>query len=179
MMAALTEAVGPAVATSIDGQLAWFDLRPVRSRLVQATSAAEVRRAGELILHGVTVSYDGDVSPNLDALGSQHHLVGSTAEITFTNPMDEARTIDVRTTWGSASGAELHVVGAGPTQTQALQNAASEVDFTLRLPANGSRTVRISLTGRGQPNGGVDFRVFADLRSLVFDEAEVRAVVTG
>ncbi len=177
MMAGLTEAAGPAVATSIDGQLAWFDLRPLRDRLVQATSEAEVRRAGELILHGVTVTYDGDVSPNLDALGSQHRLVGSTAEITFTNPLGEARTIDVRTTWGSTSGAELHVLGAGPPQTQMLQNASSGVDFTLRLPANGSRTVRIALTGRGQPNGGVDFRVFAELRSLVFDEAEVRSVV--
>jgi phosphoglycerol transferase len=177
MMTGLAEAAGPAVATSIDGHLAWFDLRPLRRRLEQATSEARVRRAGKLILHGVTATYDGDVSPNLDALGSQHRLVGSTAGITFTNPLDEARTIDVRTTWGSTSGAVLHLVGTDPPRTHALQNASSEVDFTLRLPANGSRTVGISLTGRGQPNGGVDFRVYAELRSLVFDEADVRAVV--
>jgi len=177
MMAGLTEAAGPAAATSVDGHLAWFDLRPLRQRLVQATSEAQVRRAGDLILHGVTARYDGDVSPNLDPLGSQHRLVGSTAEITLTNPLDEARTIDVRMTWGSASGAELHLLGTEPTLTRTLQSASSHVDFTVRLAANGSRTIRISLTGRGQPNGGVDFRVFAELRSFVFDEAEVRAVV--
>ncbi|HET8930268.1 MAG TPA: hypothetical protein VFN21_06390 [Acidimicrobiales bacterium] len=177
MIAELSAVAGPPVATSIDGRLAWFDLRPLRHRLGQTTSAAEVRRAGDLILHGVVASFDGEVSPNLDPLGSQHRLIGSTAAITFTNPLDEARTIDVRTSWTSPTGARLRLRAAGTARSEKLGAEPTDADFSLRLPAGGSRTVEVSLTGRGQPNGAVDFDVLAELRSLAFDEADVRAVV--
>lgn len=177
MMEDLSAIAGPPVATSIDGRLAWFDLRPVRRQLEQATSEAEVRRAGDLILHGVVASFDGEVSPNLDPLGSQHRLVGSTAEITFTNPSDEARTIDVRTTWTSPTGAQLRLHAPGRTRSDKLRDDPTEVDFSLHLGAGRSRTVEVSLTGSGQPNGAVEFSVLAELQSLVFDETDVRAVV--
>lgn len=197
MMAGLTAVAGAPVATSIDGHLAWFDLRSLRRRLVQTTSTADVERAGDLILHSVVAGFDGDVSPNLDPLGSVHRYVGSEMSITFTNPMDEPRTIDVRTSWTGQAGVKLRLEGAGTgfrfqapatgstpmapgsSPAVALRGDPTGVAFALDIPSKGARTVHVVLTGQGRPASGVDFAVLGELRSLVFDEPAVRAVVDG
>ncbi len=177
LMEDLTELVGPPRGASTDDRLVWFDLRPLQDRLTAATSPALVQRAGELILHGVTATYHGDVSPNLDPRGAQQRLVGPSAEIEFSNPMDEARTIRVRSTWTSQTGATLVIGPPGELQRVELGTGPTEVVLAVQVPAGGSATVGVDLDGRGQPHGDVTFPVVAELRSMAFDEAEVRAVV--
>lgn len=178
LLRSLDALLGPATATSTDGHLVWYDLRPLRAELVAKRSQAQVDVAGRLVLHGVVADVTGDANPNAAAPGHQSRWLGATSRITFTNPLDTPRRLQVRASFRSSEGTTLRLTGSGVSRAVQVPPGATEsVRFTITVPAEGSAEVAIDATGPDVPNLGTPFAAKAQLTALAFDEAAVRHVV--
>jgi phosphoglycerol transferase len=178
LLRSLDAMLGPAAATSTDGELVWFDLRPLRADLVAQRSKTQVDEAGRLVLHGVVADVTGDANPNAAAPGHQSRWLGAASHITFTNPLGVPRRLQVRASFRSSEGTTVRLTGPGVSRTLRVPpGATGSVRFAITVPADGTAEVTVVASGPDVPNLGTPFPAKVQLTALAFDEPAVRRVV--
>ena len=142
-------------------------------------SEDRVATAGRLVLHSVVADVTGDTTSNGGGPGGQGRWIGPAARLTFTNPLDKARRLQVRASFASPEGTALRFTGPGIARSVVVNRGATEqVTFSIVVPGGSESSIAISATGATIPNLGTSIEPKVRLSALVFDEAAVRAVVS-
>ena len=143
----LTEITGTVAHRSAQGTWVWFDLRPLRSRLLDAHGLDVVDRVGRAVVRPIGVGYEGSSGREyLDGRGTT--LLGSSGAITLHRGDADRGTITLRMQVTSAPGTRVTVTAAGREQVVEPDAEGAVVELELRLDAP---TTRVEITAEGEP----------------------------
>lgn len=162
-MADALEELGLRSARSADGSRQWFDLRPLRARLVGLLGADEVSELGRQVLRPIGVSFEGAATYTAALPGER--LLGPTSTITLRREDDDTAPVQVRFLLSGEPGASVQLTGAGTDRRIRLGDDPVEVVLDVAMDAEATtlelRTDAAELAGSG---GDVDARL--ELRNL-------------
>ena len=167
--AALETVTGPGTsATSKDGRLTFFDLRPAAARLAGGTSAAERMQLADALLYPVLLGFGDGFSQQETADGLPFRWAGRDARLTLDNGFPGTRIVTFSTQLFGGTAAPSKVTltlpnGASRTITTTAAGMAARVPLRLE---EGHATLRLQTEGApARPPPG-DVR---DLRLRVVD----------
>ena len=169
-VAALGTLVGPGASHVGEGERqAFFDLRPVATRLASATTAAERTQLSEALLYPVVLGFDDGFSyGETSGDGLPFRWAGSDARLTFDNARPGTRTVQFRArVFGGTAVPSMVTLTLpdGSRRTITANDAGTTLSFPMRLK-EGDATLRLQTAGAPAPNPAGNVR---DLRLRVED----------
>lgn len=167
----LAPLTGPPVATSADGRLSWFDLRPRHHALVQLHGKAHIAAVGKHVVHSVVPRISGKVSGTPGAWTGEQRWIGATSSLRMDNTLNVDRAITVQLHLQSPTATRVTLRGFGPSKTITLQpEVATKVVVAGTLRANQSADLTMQIQGRTIPNIDNALQPKAKLLQVQIDE---------
>lgn len=153
--AALEPLTGPPVATSADGRLSWFDLRPRSQALLDLRGRSTLAEVADRVLHGIVPRFTGAVSENQGPLTGQERWLGHRSRVTLANPLATARPIEVHLSLLSPTRTQVTFSGFGGAHTVRLEpDVETPVTLMSTVGAHQDAVLEITIDGRTIPGGG-------------------------
>ncbi|MDA0171535.1 hypothetical protein OJ998_20710 [Solirubrobacter taibaiensis] len=121
---------------SQNGRLQYFDLRPLRARLLRETPPAEAGAVGTALTHPVELAYGAGFYPVEQDTSGTWRWAQARARITLDNPRSEPRpmTFEARLTSGRPSNVAFTLDGRSVGGARATPGSGSRAEVTFTLP---------------------------------------------
>ncbi len=177
--AQLEPLTGPPIATSADGTLSWYDLRPRHAALVRLHGASAIAEAGTHITYGIVPRFSGDIGNNEGALTGQSRWIGADGTVDFDNPLEVERQITIELSIFAPTPATLRTSGVGGSRTVRLDgDTTTEVTITATLRPRTIEKLRLHVDGRTLPDTSLEFAPKARISRFLVSEPTVLAALS-
>lgn len=176
--AQLLPITGPPVATSADGTLSWYDLRPLHAALVRLHGEHAITEAGTHITSGVVPRFSGDIGNNEAVLTSQRRWIGSDGIVHLDNPLDVDRRITITLSLFAPKPATLHASGVGGNRTVHIDgDMTTNVTITATIRPRTIATLHLHVDGLTIPTKDLEFAAKARITQFLVSEPTVLDVL--
>ena len=143
----LEEITGTVAHRSARSTWVWFDLRPLRSRLLDAHGRQVVDLVGEAVVRPIGVGYEGSSGREyLDGRGAT--LLGRRGAVTLHRGDADRSPVTLRMQLTSAPGTRVTVTAEGRARTVEPGADGTPVELELRLD---EATTRVRIVAEGRP----------------------------
>jgi phosphoglycerol transferase len=123
--------LGPAKATSPDGRFAWYDLRPLHDRLVEAHGAAWVRVTGQRVVRPIGINFDARTYRSTGFDAQDWGSIGASTTIELRRYDHDTNPVDVQL--GVTVPAGSQVSAASQVYRSTKTSTGPQVDFGHQL----------------------------------------------
>lgn len=162
----VVEALGSPDGESADGERRWYDLRPVRERLVAERGEEQVDALGAAVTRPVGVTFEG--ATDRLAAGDRVRWLRSAASIVVRNEGEDRGPLRVRFSLDGVAGSTVRIASGGRVDRVVLGEAPTPVDMVVEAAG---RDTRLSISTDGAPLDSVPPRFGAI--HLVLSDLEV------